>query len=277
MKSYVAISGATGGLGKAFAAECAARGWDLLLTDLSEERLAHLATGLDRLYGINTLTQVCDLTDAADREKLWRFVDQRGVRLHFLINVAGLDYQGPFEERRVDELQTMVRLNIESTLEMTRRGLAFRDPHRTFHVVNVSSLAAFYPMPVKAVYAASKRFLLDWSRALAEELRDQDVTVTALCPAGMPTTEACIRSIDAQGFMGRLTTMNTGDVAAVTIRRALVGWRVVIPGTINQTLRFLGGMMPAPWVAHLISKRWKIAHAKSHASVAGMTPSMAHN
>ena len=277
MKSYVLISGATGGLGKALAAECAARGWDLFLTDLLDERLHHLATGLELLYGINTLTRACDLTDADDRERLWRFIDQHGVRLHFLINVAGLDYQGPFDERRVGELQTMVRLNIESTLEMTRRGLALRDHHRTLHIVNVSSLAAFYPMPVKAVYAASKRFLLDWSRALGEELRDQDVTVTVLCPAGMPTNPGCIRSIDAQGFVGRLTTMNTGDVAAITIRRALAGRQVVIPGTINQMLRLLGGMFPASWIAHLIHKRWMVAHAKSHASVVAMAPAMMLN
>lgn len=277
MKSYVLISGATGGLGKAFAAECAARGWDLFLTDLTDERLTSLATGLERLYGINTMTYACDLTDAGERTMLWQFVKAHGVRLHFLINVAGLDYEGRFEERRVDELRTMVRLNVESTLEMTRRALAYRDCHRTFHIVNVSSLAAFYPMPVKAVYAASKRFLLDWSRALGEELHDQDVTVTALCPAGMPTHPACIRSIDAQGFMGRLTTMNTGDVAAITIRKALAGRRVVIPGIINQTLRFLGGIFPAPMMAHLINKRWTVSHAKSYATPPAVTPSLMHN
>lgn len=277
MKSYVLISGATGGLGKAFAAECAARGWDLFLTDLMDERLASLAVGLERLYGINALTYACDLTDAGARAGLWKFVQAHGVRLHFLINVAGLDFEGRFEERRVDELRTMIRLNVESTLEMTRCALAHRDYHRTFHIVNVSSLAAFYPMPVKAVYAASKRFLLDWSRALGEELHNQDVTVTALCPAGMPTHPACIRSIDAQGFMGRLTTMNTGDVAAITIRRALAGHRVVIPGFINQTLRFLGGMFPAAVVARLINRRWTASHAQSHTTPAAVTPSLMHN
>jgi len=277
MKSYVLISGATGGLGKALAAECAARGWDLFLTDLSDDRLGQLATGMERLYGANAITRACDLTDAADREHLWRYVDQRGVRFHTIVSVAGLDYQGPFGERRPYELRTMVRLNVESTLEMTRRSLTYRDYHRTFRIVNVASLAAFYPMPVKAVYAATKRFLLDWSRALGEELRDQDVTVTALCPAGMPTTPSCIRSIDAQGVMGRWTTMDTADVARITIRRALAGRRVVIPGAINQVLRVLGGMAPPALVARLVNRRWRKAHTKSHSTAMAMAPSVQHS
>jgi len=274
MKSYVLISGAAGGLGKAFAAECAARGWDLFLTDLLEDRLRQLAAGMERLHGVKCITNACDLADAAERERLWHVVDRRGARFHTIINVAGLDFQGPFAERRPDELRTMVRLNVESTLEMTRRSLATRDPHRTFHIINVASLAAFYPMPVKAVYAATKRFLLDWSRALGEELRDQDATVTALCPAGMPTTPGCIRSIDAQGAMGRWTTMDTSDVARITIRGALVGRRVVVPGALNQLLRVLGALAPPSLVARFIGRRWRTAHAVSHGVPVATAPSV---
>ncbi|GAB4472297.1 MAG: hypothetical protein Kow00124_10170 [Anaerolineae bacterium] len=265
MKSCVMITGAAGGLGKAFAAECAARGWDLFLTDVSGQALSAVAAGLERLYGVTVTYTACDLTDPAAREALWQAVDQAGLRFHFLINVAGLDYEGLFEERRVDELHTILRLNIEATVEMTRRVLEHRDPARTLHIITVSSLAAFYPMPVKAVYAASKRFLLDWSLALREELRGADATVMALCPAGMPTNPACIRAIDAQGFMGRITTMNVGDVAAAAVNHALVGRALYIPGAVNRALRLLGGLMPAPAAAGLIGRRWMQSHQQAHA------------
>ncbi len=260
MRSYVLITGAAGGLGKALAAECASRGWDLFLTDLSDEALALVAAGLERLYGVEARPYACDLTDAASREGLWRHIGQHGLRFHFLINVAGIDYEGPFDERGVGELQTIVRLNIEATVEMTRRVLAHRDPARVLRIVNVSSLAGYYPMPVKAVYAASKRFLLDFSLALDAELRASGVTVTALCPAGMPTTPSTMRGIDAQGFMGRITTLNVGDVAARTIRGALAGRRVIVPGVANQMLRLLGGLAPAPAVASVLNRRWRRAY-----------------
>lgn len=264
MGSYVFISGAAGGLGKAFAAECASRGWDLFLTDRDDGALAPAAAGLERMYGVDVITEACDLTDPAARDALWASVARRGLRFHFLFNVAGIDFQGPFDERRVDELRTILRLNVESTVETTRRLLAFRDPTRPLRVVNVSSLAAFFPMPVKAVYAASKRFLLDWSLALDRELRPAGVTVTALCPAGMPTNESCVRGIDAQGLMGRITTVNVGDVARLTVDRALAGRPVVVPGWVNQVMRFAGSLLPAPVVAGVIGRRWSKSHERSH-------------
>ncbi len=265
MKSYVFISGATGGLGKAFAAECASRGWDLFLTDLDAGALAPAAAGLARMYGVDVITAPCDLTDPAAREALLADIARRGIGFHFVFNVAGIDYQGPFDERRVDELRTILRLNVESTVEVTRGLLAHRDPTRPLHIVNVSSLAAFFPMPVKAVYAASKRFLLDWSLALDREMRPAGVTVTALCPAGMPTNESCVQGIAAQGLMGRITTVNVGDVARLTVDRALAGRPIVVPGWVNQVMRYVGSLVPAPVVAGVIGRRWAKSHARSHA------------
>ena len=277
MGSYVLITGATGGLGKAFAAQCASRGWNLFLTDLSDEALKPVVAGLERMYGVKVLHCAADLTDPDAREALWQHIGRLGLRFHFLINVAGIDYQGLFNERKVDELRMILRLNVESTVEMTRRVLQYRDLSRTLRIVNVSSLAAFYPMPVKAVYASSKRFLLDWSLALNQELRSSDVTVTALCPAGMPSSPAIIRLIDAQGFMGRITTMNVGDVAERTIKRALAGRSVYVPGAVNQVLRHLGAMVPPQVVAYFIGKRWRKSDQQAHSGVGMLTRSPSAN
>ncbi len=261
MKSYVLVTGATGGLGKAFVAECASRGWDLCLTDLREHALEALAAGTERMYNVHVLTRAGDLTDAASREALWRYVHDSGTRFHMLINVAGTDFEGGFVDRHLEELRTILRLNIEGTVEMTHRVLAYRDRTRPLRIINVSSLAGFYPMPLKAVYAASKRFLLDFSVALNQELRAGDVTVTALCPAGMPTTPDCVQKIQAQGLMGQMTTMNVGKVAHETINAALAGRSIVVPGWVNQIISSLGGLLPAPVVAAVIERRWRRARA----------------
>jgi short-subunit dehydrogenase len=201
--------------------------------------------------------QACDLAEPASRSQLFAHLQQSGAHFWGLINVAGLDYEGLFRERRREQIRSIVRVNIEGTLEVTHALLERRDPRFIFRIINVGSLAGFYPMPVKATYAASKRFLLDFSIALREELRPQGVTVTILCPAGMPTTASCIQGIEAQGIMGQLTTQDIGSVAARTLDQALRGRAVYIPGLLNQALWLLGSLVPPAALAKLIGWRWR--------------------
>jgi hypothetical protein len=135
--------------------------------------------------------------------------------------------------------------------------MGFRDPMKRFHIINVASLAGFFPMPVKATYAASKRFLLDFSMALGAELKEAGVIVTALCPAGLPTTDKCIESIQSQGVMGFLTTENVSTVANQTLNAALKGKAVFIPGRLNRIMRIAGLFLPRITLANLIGVRWR--------------------
>lgn len=257
--SMIAISGAAGGLGKAFAVECASRGYDLFLTDLSETALETLSRGLRGAYGARVITRACDLTDPTARAGMYREMRAAGLRFWTLVNVAGVDFEGPFYEQSSQHIQTIVRLNIEATLDLTHALLEFRDPYSVFRIINVASLAAFAPMPLKATYAASKRFLLDFSLALGAELHDAGVTVTALCPAGLPTTPECVRAIEAQGWAGKITTCDVGRVAVQTLDAALAGRAVVIPGWANQFLQACGTLVPARLAAWLLGRRWRSA------------------
>ena len=263
MKTNVLITGAAGGLGKAFSAECASRGWDLYLTDRSMESLEPLAVGITRMYGVDVQVFAADLTIAAERAALWAHVAKQSLRLHMLLNVAGLDYEGPFSERLVAEIRAILRLNVEATLEMTHHALNYRDPLRAFHIVNVSSLAAFYPMPLKAVYASSKRFLLDWSLALDQELRPSGISVLVLCPAGMPSNPQLVQAIEAQGVAGRITTVNVGTVASQALDQALEGRSICIPGMPSQVLGVLGRIVPPRVAAAAIGSRWRRAHERA--------------
>jgi short-subunit dehydrogenase len=262
MRSMYLITGATGGLGKAFAVECASRGWDLFLTDLSEDSLAMLAPPLERTYGVTVSYRSMDLTNAASRAALFGSIREQGLKFRGLLNVAGLDHEGFFMDRRSDEITTIIRLNIESALMMTHGILPLRDHSAPFRIINVSSLGAYFAMPIKATYAASKRFLLDFSLALRNELRDENVTVTVLCPAGLPTTQGCIEAIDAQGLMGQLTTENIGAVAHQTVESALHGRATVIPGPLNKVLLHLSGLVPSTSIAEIVGRRWRLAHLR---------------
>jgi len=261
-RPLVLITGAAGGLGKAFAVECASRGWDIFLTDLSPVQLDILARGIRSGYGVDVYTHACNLTDPDSRQTLFDLFSQQHLSITALINVAGLDHEGLFYDQTVAKIQSIIRLNIEATVTMTHAMMQFRDLYRPFRIINVASLAAYYPMPVKATYAASKRFLLDFSLALREEIRSLGATVTVLCPAGMPTNIECIRGIDAQGWMGQVTTMDVGRVAKITIDAALSGKPVVIPGLVNRVMQGVGALIPTRVLAKVIGKRWLSAREK---------------
>ena len=225
MRSKVFISGAAGGLGKAFAVECARRGWDLYLTDLDQSQLDELAGGLSRTYSVEADAIAGDLMDPDSRESIFKQIEESNAQFRGLINVAGLDVEGIFQERTRKEVRGIVRLNVEGTLEVTHHLLARTDPMTEFWIITVSSLAAFFPIPVKATYAASKRFLLDFSLALRDELRSRGASITTLCPAGLPTTQSALEGIEAQGLIGQLTTRNVGYVARLTVKKASIGLR----------------------------------------------------
>ncbi len=260
MQSVALITGAAGGVGKAFAAECASRGWDLLLTDLRAPQLAALAAGMRRLHGVEAWAVPCDLADAPSRDAFWAEVERLGLRVHFLVNAVGVEFEGPFHERTLQEIRTLLRLNVETTVETTHQVITHRDPARPLYIINVSSLAGFYPMPVKALYAASKRFLIDFSRALRQELRPQNANVLALCPSGMPTNPAVTRRLLAQGLAGQISMLNVGAVAAHSVDRVVAGRDLYVPGVFNRLLRLLGSLLPPSLVTAFIFKRWSAAH-----------------
>ncbi len=258
----VLITGAAGGLGRAMAMECARRGFSLFLTDLDEEGLKHIVCGVFLAYGVRTSAFACDLTDNGEVEALFAAVEAAGEPVDMLFNVAGVDFEGGFLERDSARLLSIVRLNIEATLLVTHAALARRALNAPFRIVTVCSLASVCPMPLKATYAASKRFLLDFSIALGQELGQDNVHVLALCPGGMPTTREALSGIDAQGLWGRITSNSLGTIARKTVDRSLAGKRVYVPGLVNRTLASLSRMIPPVFAARLIHRRWAAAQKK---------------
>lgn len=256
------ITGAAGGLGRAMAVECAQRGYHLFLTDVNQAGLLHLQQGLERRFGATIAVRACDLTDPADVDKMLFVIDQSGLKFDLLLNIAGLDFEGGFLEREREKLVKIVTLNNAATLRITHSILERRRENRRFTAVFVSSLASMFPMPLKATYAASKRFLLDFACALRQELKDQNANVLALCPGGMVTTESAMDGIAAQGFWGNATTNPLETVARKTLDRALTGKALYIPGMLNRTLTFFGKLLPRTAVAKAVYSRWHKAQSQ---------------
>lgn len=258
----VLITGAAGGLGRAFAVECAKRGFGLFLTDINAAGLESIRDGLIRRYGVKAMVMPCDITDSGALDALFARAREADFRIDMLINVAGGDREGAFMLRDADSATRVVRLNICAPLYVTHKALEARNPDLPFYIIFVSSLASMYPMPLKAAYAASKRFLLDFSLALRHELLPENVYVTTLCPAGLATTDHAMSGIAAQGFLGSATSNNLEKVTRKTINMNLRGGFLYIPGMLNKALYFIGSLIPRGLVAGLIYRRWSKAQKR---------------
>ena len=255
----VMITGASGGLGRALANECGKRGYNLFLTDINEQGLKSIQSGLERQFHVTVASMACDLTRDDSVDMLMEKIDSCGIRFDMLLNVAGLDFEGGFLERARKDIVRIITLNNEATLRITHAILNRRRMENPFYLMFTSSLASMYPMPLKATYAASKRFLLDIAVALREELKDSGVNVLALCPGGLATTREAMRGIAAQGFWGGATTNPLERVASKTLDRLIRRGGIFVPGTLNRTLSTLGKLIPRRWVAAAIYHRWSKA------------------
>jgi len=255
LNSFILITGALGGLGSALVRECAQHGYDLYLTDQMEDT-QHFAAQIATQHHVEVRYRPCDLTSADERTQLINSFTAEGCRFCGLFNVAGRDYEGGFLDKSRSQILFLVQLIVEASVDLTHSILNLRDPDRRFLLVYISSLAAFFPMPYKATYASSKRFLLDFSCALREEIKDFG-NVLVLAPAGLPTTQESIDKMQTQGIWGKLTMMDTQKVAQQTIERVLRGESVYVPGFFSQLLTRLGKILPDRWVTQFIAGRWR--------------------
>lgn len=185
--STALITGASAGIGAVFAQELAARQTNLVLVARSEDKLKQLATQLQEKHNIQVEVIVQDLTAPDAAKNIFETVTQKEITIDLLINNAGFGDYGAFAELDGDRQVKMVQLNILALVDLTHKFLPGMQQRRSGSIVNMSSTAAFQPMPYFSVYAASKAFVLSFSEALWAENRSYGVQVLAVCPGATDT------------------------------------------------------------------------------------------
>ena len=185
------ITGASGGIGEAFAREFAARGFDLILVARSADKLDQLARELREAHRVEVDTMPCDLSDSAAAESLFKACDELPVDI--LVNNAGVLYHGEFSEQELSSIDNIVQLNIASLTHLSRLFLQPMLQRGNGRILNVTSTVGFHASPALAVYSASKGYILSFTEALGEELRDTGVCATAFCP-GSTDTQMVVQS-----------------------------------------------------------------------------------
>ena len=176
------ITGASSGIGKAFARKLAARGHNLLLVARSEDKLITLCNELGRIRSVHAQHVAMDLSEHDAPERLFAETEKRDLQIETLINNAGFGSTGDFAKQDLARELNMIDLNIRALVELTYRFLGPMRRRRRGAIINLASTAGFQPVPFMATYAATKAFVLSFSEALWEENRHYGIKVMALCP-----------------------------------------------------------------------------------------------
>ncbi len=187
MKQTALITGASNGIGLELAKIHAKQGGDLVLVARSADKLAQLAEELRSQYGVLVTVIAQDLTAPQAAQAVFAETERLGIQVDILMNNAGIGGHGRFFERELAKEQQMIQLNITTLTELTHLYLQGMVARRRGKILNVSSTASFMPGPLQAVYYATKAYVTSFSQAVAEEVREFGITVTALCPGAVDT------------------------------------------------------------------------------------------
>lgn len=182
------VTGASSGIGEAFARALAARGSDLVLVARRLDRLQALADELERRHGVRAVAIAQDLGVPAAGRALAAATAERGLQVTSLVNNAGFGTDGPFHEEDPTRLGEQISVNVASLVDITHAFIAGLRADGTGVLVNVASMAAYNPVPGMATYAATKAFVLSFTEALWHESRPTGLRVVALSP-GLTRTE----------------------------------------------------------------------------------------
>ncbi|MBV8634442.1 MAG: SDR family oxidoreductase [Burkholderiaceae bacterium] len=242
----VLITGASKGIGRAFAEKFAKEGFQLMLVARQQSALEALAADLKSRFGVRADVLPLDLTAPDAMDKLMQALHARAITIDIAINNAGVLECGRFSDIAPDKHSRMIALNVDAPTRLASALLPGMLQRRRGHILNVASIAAFEPVPSIAVYAATKAYVLSFTEALSEELRGTGVSVSALCP-GLTSTPM-VRG--AQAGSGRLQSIpefvigQAEDVATAGFNACFSGHVVTVPGILNKLTAIFVGITP---------------------------------
>src|ERR1051325_3449272 len=243
------ITGASSGIGAAFARKLAARGRNVFLVARSEDKLIAWCNELGRLTSIRAQYLAVDLQQPDAAAQLFEETKKRELEIDMLINNAGFGSMGDFAKLDLDRELEIIQLNIRALVELTHRFLQPMRERKRGTIVNVASTAGFQAVPYMATYAATKAFVLSFSEALWEENRPYGITVMALCPGVTETAFFAASHIDKPPAR----TVETPEQVVETALRGLKRRKSsIIAGAPNKLMVTTERLMPRSVVLRTI-------------------------
>jgi short-subunit dehydrogenase len=227
------ITGASSGIGLELAKLFAADHADVVLVARREERLAELARSLNERHSVRVTTIAADLSQPSAPQEIFQRCERAGIVVDVLVNNAGFGAHGTVADLPLERQLDMIAVNVTALTNLTRLFLPGMLTRDRGGILNVGSTAGFQPGPYKAVYYASKAFVVSFSEALTEELSGTPITVTCLAPGPTDTAFADVaQSRETRLF--RMGGMDAATVARAGFRGFRAGRAIVIPGLRNR-------------------------------------------
>ncbi len=254
-KQTVLITGATSGIGFELAKIFAADSYNLVLIARRADRLEKIKTEFEKNFGITVTNIVKNLSEQTAAQEIAEEIKKQEISIDILINNAGIGVYGNFSNTEREKELNMIKLNITALTDLTKLLLGSMIQRRKGKILNVASTAAFQPGPKMAVYFASKAYVLSFSEALREEVKQHGITVCCLCPG---TTRTEFQQIAAtEGILGTLredVMMDAKTVAQIAYKGLNKGKAIIIPGYKNKLLVVIERFVPRAIVRRIVAK-----------------------
>lgn len=225
-KQYAVVTGASRGLGKAFAEELAQRGIPTILIS-SSPTVCDICKQIQKKYHTQSDYIVADLTCKEELLSAADTINSKYV-VFLLINNSGLGGTQAFENTDIEYINRIIQLNVAATALLTRRIIPNLLGQKQAYILNVSSMVAHNPVGYKMVYPASKAFVNAFSYGLRAEFRHRGLSVCVVTPGAMATSENIRKRIERQGFFGKLTLVSPEKVAQRSITQTFRGKREIL-------------------------------------------------
>ena len=263
MDLYTLITGATGGLGRAFVFECASRGDNLVLTGTNQTKLETIVNDVKQKFpNIKVVSKTCDLSSMASRDEFFEYLNNNQIVVNFLINNAGAIIEGEFLSHTNEEILKAIRVNCVGTIDVTQRVIKNRKEQERLHIITIASMAGYYPMPYMATYAATKAMLKNFMIALNKEMKGKNVFITTVCPSGIPTSDAMKEAIKSQGVAGRMTACSPEKIAKISMKASKKHKTVVVPKFINKFILVMSNLVGDRALSSVTGRMWKKSQDK---------------
>ncbi|WP_207422203.1 SDR family NAD(P)-dependent oxidoreductase [Desertivirga brevis] len=253
MNNYALITGGSKGVGKYLAIELAKRGYNLILVARSATDLQLLKQELEGQLPIEVKIKALDLTKHENICQLGEWIRSGEFPVSVLVNNAGFGLYGEFEHQSLDEVGSMLDLNVKSLVSLTHHLLPVLKGQKNAHILNVASTAAFQAMPFMGVYAASKAFVLSFSRALRYELKHSKINVSCLCPGPVRTAFWDRAKAPSVELVERISKQPE-EIAKVAIKGLFERKAEIFVGDINRIGAFSNRLLPKMLVETVAAK-----------------------
>lgn len=255
-ENYTLITGASSGIGKAMAHYCGSISMNLILVSLPGEKLDEVAQTIAQKYKVKTRFFETDLSHLESAKEVFNWTQEENLNVNILVNNAGVAGASVFESSDFKYIDDRILLNVRALVMLTRLFIPVLRKQPESFILNVASMAAYFPIPYKSLYSASKAFVLYFSKSVRCELKGSNISLSVLCPNGVRTNATTNGRIDSHGFIGKITEISAELVAKKGIDGMLKRKEVIIPGEINYILLTLQKIIPSSIQHKLLSREF---------------------